>query len=462
MEGLRLESVFSPDSLPPELRLPAAEQDRYLEQHGIVVEQLRGGALVVSANRMVPDRQTTHILFSVRAGAINDPPGKEGSAHLLEHGFMGGSDAAKDEREQTRLFAYGGYSIRPVTGPISVTFDLDASSGLASREFGVEPGIRNLLALIFRPKLEEAHLRKEIATLTDEAQGNKLRPMRQVRAFINETLFPANHIMRTSVEGTGETLAAISLEDLKQYWKRYFIPPNISIEVISEGRQENHDRVMRILRECWEEYATEPFGTRNQKPDRTSLEGVNGFKQDGFYQRAWNGLPGRTWVGAVSLIKAEPYTVEGSAFSMAVDILGNEVFGMLRGRAIGYSPLLLTDRVPYRESRVIAMGIGIDKSKLANVRNKLRGWMAKMILEAIQEELAERKIQAVRNAAADSPIGLDDRVDSVFEPLTNCGQLLRIEDLQKIALSVKPADVNRYLDNLTENPGALFVFGDID
>ena len=202
---------------------PKVEFEKYTLPNGLDV--------ILHVDRKLP---VVHVNQWFHVGSKNEQAGRTGFAHLFEHMmFQGSKNAAGDyfsyaEKAGANIFA----------GGVNGTTDNDRTN-----YFATVPST-NLEYLLW---LEADRL----ATLPDALTKEKLDNQRDVvknerrqglenqpygRAFklIVENLHPKGHPYSWSVIGSHEDLTAASLDDVKEFFKTYYTPNNLSLVITGD------------------------------------------------------------------------------------------------------------------------------------------------------------------------------------------------------------------------------------
>jgi zinc protease len=190
-----------------------------------------GLQLILHIDRKLP---VVHVNQWFHVGSKNEKPGRTGFAHLFEHMMFQGSKNASD-----KYFVYAekaGANLRE--GGVNGTTSNDRTN------YFITTPSANLESVLW---LESDRL----ATLTDGLTKEKLDNQRDVvknerrqglenqpygRAFklITENLFPAGHPYSWTVIGSHEDLTAASMDDVKEFFKTYYTPNNLSLTIAGD------------------------------------------------------------------------------------------------------------------------------------------------------------------------------------------------------------------------------------
>lgn len=184
------------------------------------VERLGDGMELVVVP--VPDAPVTSIRYVVRAGAADDPPGKAGLAHLLEHVVLH-SDGSPDGLG-ARVRAAGG-DLNGWTTASYTMFSLDAPSqaftSLAER----------LLQAITDPAFGRASVDVEQQVVLSESE---YRQGGETLSLVEAAIFGP----LSTVLGSRRTRSAIERQDLVDFFVRFYAAANTRVVVVGDVTQE--------------------------------------------------------------------------------------------------------------------------------------------------------------------------------------------------------------------------------
>ncbi|MCE9580017.1 MAG: insulinase family protein [Deltaproteobacteria bacterium] len=180
--------------------------------------QAAGGMRVM----IVPDQEINQIELGLRiqAGSMDDPPGKEGLAHLVEHLMF---YLRRDPRGPTL-----DERLRAVTSSYNATTDLDGTHYVAH----VAPADADVVAALFAEVASEAtcaHLDRkalehERAIVLGERRLRVGRASQIIGDALREVAYPAHHPYRTSGIGSAASLDAITWDDVCTFLAAHYTP----------------------------------------------------------------------------------------------------------------------------------------------------------------------------------------------------------------------------------------------
>jgi len=157
------------------------------------------------------------------AGSWRDPKGKEGLANLTAKAILLGT-AARSASEIDEQLDFMGSSL-----DASCTKDY-AVLGMETLKSRMEKGAALLAETLTQPAFPDGEIQKEIARISGGIQSAEDRPMETAEKAFDKALFgagPYGHY----VEGTRESLATVTREDVARFHAAYYRPNNSILTV---------------------------------------------------------------------------------------------------------------------------------------------------------------------------------------------------------------------------------------
>lgn len=187
-------------------------------------------------------------------GSKNEVPGKTGFAHLFEHMMFQGSKNYDDDFFKPIQEAGG--TLNGSTNPDRTNyFEVVPSNFLELALFMEADRMGGLLDVINETKL--ANQRDVVKN--EKRQNYDNRPYGLIGAKINETLYPASHPYHWLTIGSLEDLTAASMEDVKDFFRRYYTPRNASLAIAGDF---NPAEARRLVEKYFGKIASGPPVTR--------------------------------------------------------------------------------------------------------------------------------------------------------------------------------------------------------
>ncbi|HWI41433.1 MAG TPA: pitrilysin family protein, partial [Verrucomicrobiae bacterium] len=159
------------------------------------------------------------IAVYLKVGGRNDPPGKAGLSHFLEHMLFRGNEDLPSGPAIDSAFERIGGSVNAATDTESTCYYSRVHPD------HVTEGIRLFSSLLLKPTMQELETEKKI--ITEEARedlnerGEEINPDN-----LSSTLLWPDSTLGMPTVGYLQTIAAIGEEDLRQHLARYYVPPN--------------------------------------------------------------------------------------------------------------------------------------------------------------------------------------------------------------------------------------------
>jgi zinc protease len=206
----------------------------------VTVDTLPNGlTLIINQDHSVPFA-ATNVWFHVGSG--DEKPGRTGFAHLFEHLMFMGSQHAEYPQFDRLLESAGAQN--------NGTTSNDRTSYF---EWGPSNAIPLMLWLEadrmgwFLPTMDSAKVDAQRDVVKNERrQGVENQPYGVAEDILSVALYPAGHPYSWPVIGSMADLSAASLDDTREFFRRYYAPNNASIVVSGAV---NADSVRRLARE---------------------------------------------------------------------------------------------------------------------------------------------------------------------------------------------------------------------
>jgi zinc protease len=162
----------------------------------------------------------------VGAGSINDPPSKAGLAHLVEHMLFKGS-RQYGIGELAKVIEQGGGEINAWTSPDQTVFHAVLRSGYLGEAIDV------LADTLVEPRFEPDELERERAVVFEEMSYSCNDPGKILSRTLMATAF-LTHPYRRPVIGSESTLRAISVRDVAEFYRSWYVAPNLTVAIVGD------------------------------------------------------------------------------------------------------------------------------------------------------------------------------------------------------------------------------------
>jgi len=153
----------------------------------------------------------------VRAGSRDDPPGKGGLAHFLEHMVFKGT-ARRSALEIAQAIDSLGGNLNGATGKESTFYYTTVLTE------GLDTALGVLGEMLTEPKLSPEDLERERAVVLEEIRGAEDNPEDVVLRLLSQQLWGEGHPLGRPILGTTEAVASLKTEDLWEFFRCHYRP----------------------------------------------------------------------------------------------------------------------------------------------------------------------------------------------------------------------------------------------
>lgn len=240
--------------------VPKIEFEKYTLSNGLQV--------ILHVDRKLP---IVHVNQWFHVGSANERPGRSGFAHLFEHMmFQGSKNASKDYF--TYVEAAGANLLE---GGVNGTTNQDRTNYFATVPSG---NLENLLwveadrlATLPEGLTKEKLDNQRDVVKNERRQGLENQPYGRWFKIVNENLVPRGHPYGNDVIGSHEDLTAASLDDVKDFFRTYYTPNNLSLVIAGDFDPAEAKRLVEKY------FGTIPAGPPLDRPIK-SMPKLNGEK----------------------------------------------------------------------------------------------------------------------------------------------------------------------------------------
>lgn len=176
----------------------------------------RVGNLTVYHSNSLSD-ELTSMSLALRAGSVNDPEGKYGLAHFLEHMLFNGTEKYSKDYIDNELYQYGINNLNAFTSPDWIAVHGTSLTKYADRLFDV------LFELVNNPRLSESDIEKERKIIIQEYYSSRddIGGL-LIQDFVKNLFYPNKY--KDPAIGYKEDIESITIDDLRRYHKKFFNP----------------------------------------------------------------------------------------------------------------------------------------------------------------------------------------------------------------------------------------------
>jgi zinc protease len=203
--------------------IPKVEFERYTLPNGLDV--------ILHVDRKLP---IVHVNQWYHVGSKNERVGRTGFAHLFEHEMFQGSKNVPGEYFDAVEKAGANLQEGGVNGTTNndrTNYFATVPSGSLEYLLWVEADrLATLPEAMSQEKLDE----QRAVVRNERRQGLENTPYGRWYTLILENLHPAAHPYSWSVIGSHEDLVAASLEDVREFFRRYYTPNNLTLTIAGD------------------------------------------------------------------------------------------------------------------------------------------------------------------------------------------------------------------------------------
>jgi zinc protease len=191
-----------------------------------------GLTLIVHEDHTVPI-VTANIWFHVGSG--DEKPGRTGFAHLFEHLMFMGSQNAPYPQFDRLLEAAGANNNGSTTEDRTNYYEDGPSSALPLMVWLEADRMGWLLPTMDKPKVD---LQRDIVK-NERRQSYENQPYGMVNDYLPKLMYPAIHPYSWPVIGSMADLSAASVDDVKEFFRRYYAPNNATLVVAGDVKTDD-------------------------------------------------------------------------------------------------------------------------------------------------------------------------------------------------------------------------------
>ena len=228
---------------------PKIEFETYKLSNGLTV--------ILHVDRKLP---IVHVNQWFHVGSANERPGRTGFAHLFEHMMFQGSKNAS--RDYLKYVEAAGANL--LEGGVNGTTNEDRTNYFATVPSG---NLENLLWLesdrlaTLTDALTKQNLDNQRDVVKNERrQGLENQPYGRWGKLMSETLFPEGHPYHHDVIGSHEDLTAATEDDVRDFFKTYYTPNNLSLVIAGDFDVEQTKKLVEKY------FGTIPAGPALERP----------------------------------------------------------------------------------------------------------------------------------------------------------------------------------------------------
>lgn len=189
---------------------------------------------------LVPEeRESVAVRVMVGTGSREETDKEAGSAHFLEHFVFKGTKKFPNMYEINEEVEKVGGVLNAYTGHNEMGFWVKMAKNHLEKAMSI------VAQVVTEPLLPKEHFDKERGTILEELRLYEDRPNNKAAEECGKLLFGKTNMGRPII-GTIESLQAMTVTDLRNYFDKWFVAENITVGVVGDFGDE--DRVIDLIK----------------------------------------------------------------------------------------------------------------------------------------------------------------------------------------------------------------------
>jgi len=205
-----------------------------------------------------------------RVGSKDEKPRRTGFAHLFEHLMFMGTARVPNGAFDTIMEAHGGQNNASTSEDRTNYFEMGPSNLLETFLWLESDRLATLPDAMTKQKVD---LQRDVVK-NERRQSYENRPYGKVELILPEHMYPNGHPYHHPVIGSHADLTAASVDDVKQFFKSYYVPSNASLVIAGDFKS---DEVKKLVDKyfAWMPRVPEPPHARPGSTDLAKSERLN-------------------------------------------------------------------------------------------------------------------------------------------------------------------------------------------
>jgi predicted Zn-dependent peptidase len=191
--------------------------------------QLRNGLEVIMSRDDRLPIVTVNLWYHV--GAVHEPPGRSGFAHLFEHMMFQGSQHVAASQHLAMLEQAGATDLNASTDFDRTNYFQTVPSNWLERVLWLESDRMGFFIQALTP--EKFQVQREVVQ-NERRQRVESTPYGLAEESAWQALFPKPHPYFGDVIGSSEDLEAATLDEVREFFQTYYTPANATLAVVGD------------------------------------------------------------------------------------------------------------------------------------------------------------------------------------------------------------------------------------
>jgi len=188
------------------------------------------------------ERNATAIQFSFEVGSFLENETQAGISHLIEHLLFNGSKKYPSQKIIAESIKKYGGRTNAFTGVDETGFWIYMPAS------AIEKTLDILFDITFNPLAisKEKEINNEKKIILEEIKLHRDNPEWHIFELANQTLNP-DHKIAVPIIGYEKTVARITKEEVKEWWKKYYLPANLKIAIAGYIPKNIEEEIKKFL-----------------------------------------------------------------------------------------------------------------------------------------------------------------------------------------------------------------------
>jgi predicted Zn-dependent peptidase len=169
-----------------------------------------------------------------QVGSKDEQPGRTGFAHLFEHLMFMGSKHAPYPSFDTVMETYGGHNNGTTSNDRTNYYEMGPSNLLETFLWLEADRLATLSDVITQDELDQ----QRAVVKNERRQSYENRPYGKAELLIPELMYPPTHPYHWPVIGSHADLEAATVDDVRDFFDRFYRPSNLSLVVAGDVKPE--------------------------------------------------------------------------------------------------------------------------------------------------------------------------------------------------------------------------------
>ena len=328
------------------------------------------------------DRTTPTITVNTwyHIGSGYEKPGRTGFAHLFEHLMFEGSKNVPEGKFDEWLEAAGGDNNGSTNNDRTNYYENIPSNALELALFLDS----DRLGYLLDPMTEETVNGQRDVVKNERRQSYENRPYGMADIMIDDALFPKGHPYSWPTIGSMADLSAASLEDVKEFFRTYYVPNNSSLSIAG-------DIDVAKTKALVEKWFNEILAGKPVQPQERTIPVLNEEKRMTIEDRVQLPRLFMAWISPASLTPGDA----------ELDLLSSVLAGGKNSRLykrLVYDLQIAQDVTAYQASaRIISEFVVVATARSGHTLAELEAVIQEEIAKVKNEPPATRELDRARN-----------------------------------------------------------------